>query len=188
MGLPPDFEISTESSGITDYAVLKMIESAEQGVLEKFLDLLSRNISRDGIDFNPADKIKNEMKRLLEIESDYNSEFIADFSVQEKLDENLKPVIDGLKFLLEAAEKEGLEINGRFKPETIEKIKLYLNDKNYFGLVNDRKGFPYKNNKNSAGYSEKWEELYDRFNGYMPEIAKLKSLPYLTMYDRLRRN
>ena len=182
MGLPPDFEISTESSGIIDYAVLKMIESAEQGILEKFLDLLSRNISTDGIDFNPADKIKNEMKRLLEMESNYNSEFIADFSVQEKLDENLKPVIDGLKFLLEAAEKEGLEINGRFKPETIEKIKLYLNDKNYFGLVNDRKGFPYKNNKNSAGYSKKWEELYDRFNGYLPEIAKLKSLPYLAMY------
>ena len=187
MGLPPDFEISTESSGITDYAVFKMIESAEQGVLEKFLDLLSRNISRDGIDFNPADKIKNEMKRLLEIESDYNSEFIADFSVQEKLDENLKPVIDGLKFLLEAAEKEGLEINGRFKPETIEKIKNYLNDKNYFGLINDRKGFPYKNKKNSAaGYSEKWEELYDSFNGYMPEIAKLKSLPYLTLYESFK--
>ncbi len=188
MGLPPDFEISTESSGITDYAVLKMIESAEQGVLEKFLDLLSRNISRDGIDFNPADKIKNEMKRLLEIESDYNSEFLADFSVQEKLDENLKPVIDGLKGLLEAAEKEGLEINGRFKPETIEKIKNYLNDKNYFGLVNDRKGFPYKNKKNSAaGYTEKWEELYGRFNGYMPEIAKLKSLPYLTMYGTFKK-
>ena len=184
MELPPDFEISTESSGITDYAVLKMIESAEHGVLDKFLDLLSRNASRDGIDFNPADRIKIEMKRLLEIESDHNSEFLADFSVQEKLDENLKPVIDGLKGLLESAEKEGLEINGRFKPETIEKIKNYLNDKNYFGLVNDRKGFPYKNKKD---YSEKWEELYGRFNGYMPEIAKLKSLPYLTMYESFKK-
>ena len=184
MELPPDFEISTESSGITDYAVLKMIESAEHGVLDKFLDLLSRNASRDGIDFNPADRIKIEMKRLLEIESDRNSEFLADFSVQEKLDENLKPVIDGLKGLLESAEKEGMEINGRFKPETIEKIKNYLNDKNYFGLVNDRKGFPYKNKKD---YSEKWEELYDRFNGYMPEIAKLKSLPYLTMYESFKK-
>ncbi|MGC8554450.1 MAG: UvrD-helicase domain-containing protein [Candidatus Acidulodesulfobacterium sp.] len=184
MELPPDFEISTESSGITDYAVLKMIESAEQGVLEKFLDLLSRNASWDGIDFNPADRIKIEMKRLLEIESDYNSEFLADFSFQEKLDENLKPAIDGLKGLLESAEKEDLEINGKFKRETIEKIKNYLNDKNYFGLVNDRKGFPYKNKKD---YSEKWEELYDSFNGYMPEIAKLKSLPYLTMYDSFKK-
>ena len=193
IGLPPDFEISTESSPVINYAVINMVESAGQTVLDEFLDLLDRNKSGDGIDFNPVKKIKGEMKRLLETESDYNEEFSSDFSFKAKLDENLKPLIEGLKDLLKTAENEGLEIKGNFKKDTVDKIKNFLNDKNYFGLVNDRKGFPYKNRKKNKtgpdedGCSEKWEELFDGFDKHLPDIAKLKSLPYLTLYESFKK-
>ena len=193
IGLPPDFEISTESSPAINYAVINMVESAGQTVLDEFLGLLDRNISGDGIDFNPVKKIKGEMKRLLETESDYNEEFSSDFSFKAKLDENLNPLIEGLKYLLKTAENEGLEIKGNFKKDTVDKIKNFLNDKNYFGLVNDRKGFPYKNSKkqktasDNGGYSEKWEELFDGFDKYLPDIAKLKSLPYLILYESFKK-
>ncbi len=193
IGLPPDFEISTESSPVINYAVINMVESAGQTVLDEFLDLLDRNKSGDGIDFNPVKKIKDEMKRLLETESDYNEEFSSDFSFKAKLDENFKPLIEGLKDLLKTAEDEGLEIKGNFKKDTVDKIKNFLNDKNYFGLVNDRKGFPYKNRKKNKtgpdedGCSEKWEELFDGFDKYLPDIAKLKSLPYLTLYESFKK-
>ena len=190
IGLPPDFEISTESSAVIDYAVENMVESADSALLAEFLDLLNKNQTGGGIDFNPVKSIKDGMKRLLETESNYNEEFSFDFSFKERLDENLKPVIDGLKHLLKIAGQSGFEIKGNVKKETVDKIKNYLDDKNYFGLVNERKGFLYKRQK-SAGdnvdYSKKWEELFDYFNKYLPDIAKLKSLPYLTLYESFKK-
>ncbi len=190
IGLPPDFEISTESSAVAGYAVLNMVESADSDLLAEFLDLLNRNQTGGGLDFNPVKSIKDGMKRLLETESDYNEEFSFDFSFKAKLDENLKPAIDGLKDLLKTAERNGFEIKGNVKKETIDKIKNYLDDKNYFGLVNERKGFPYKKQKSvpdNVDYSKKWEELLDGFDKYLPDIAKLKSLPYLTLYESFKK-
>ena len=190
IGLPPDFEISTESSAVIDYAVENMVESADPAILDEFLDLLNRNQTGGGIDFNPVKSIKDGMKRLLETESNYNEEFSFYFSFKERLNENLKPVIDGLKGLLETAGQSGFEIKGSVKKETIDKIKKYLDDKNYFGLVNERKGFPYKKQKTASengDYSKKWDELLDAFNEYLPDIAKLKSLPYLALYESFKK-
>ena len=191
IGLPPDFEISTESSTVIDYAVENLVESAEEALLAEFLDLLNRSQTGGGIDFNPAKSIKGRMKYLLETESNYNAEFSFDFSFKERLDENLKPAIRGLKDLLESAERQGFDIKGNVKQESIDKIKNYLNNKNYFGLVNERRGFPYKKQKPSSentDYSKKWDELLDDFNRYLPDIAKLKNLPYLTLYESFKDN
>ncbi len=189
LSLPPVFEISTESSDIINYAVENMIESAGETLLSEFLNLLNGNQAGGGIDFNPVKSIKDKMKYLLETESNYNAEFSFDFSFKEKLDENLRPVIEGLKDILKIAGQSGFEIKGNVKKETIDKIKNYLDDKNYFGLVNERKRFPYKMRKSagdSADYSEKWEELFDGFNEHLPDIAKLKNLPYLTLYKSFK--
>ena len=187
IGLPPDFEISTGSSAIIDYSVEKLVESAEESVLTEFLNLLNANLT-GGIDFNPVRSIKDAMKHILETESNYNSEFSLDFSLKNKLDEAMAPAIAGLKDLLNLADGQGMDIKGNVNKETVEKIKNYLENKNYFGLVNQRICFPYKKSKQGSGsvpadYSKQWEELYDRFNGHMPDIAKLKTMPYLTLYE-----
>lgn len=189
IGLPPDFEISTESHAVINYAVESMTESANKALLEEFLDMLNRNQTGGGIDFNPVKSIKDRMKYLLETESNYNCDFSFDFSFKERLDENLEPVIKGMKNLLEEAERQGLELKGNFKQESVDKIKNYLSRKNYFKLVSERKGFPYKKQKTSAGgrdYSKEWNELSDCFNEYLPDITKLKNLPYLTLYESFK--
>ncbi|MHB1661645.1 MAG: UvrD-helicase domain-containing protein [bacterium] len=189
IGLPPDFEISTESSTVIDYAVENLIESAQEALLGEFLDLLNRNQTAGGIDFNPVKTIKDRMKYLLETESNYNSDFSFDFSFKERLDENLNPVLLGLQDLLKIAEQQGFEIKGSVKQESIDKIKNYLGNKNYFGLVNERRGFPYKKQKPASGntdYSKKWDELLDGFNQYLPDIAKLKNMPYLSLYESFK--
>lgn len=190
IGLPPDFEISTVSSTVIDYAVENMVESAEEDILTGFLDLLNGNQAGGGIDFNPVKSIKGRMKYLLETESNHNGEFSFDFSFKERLDESLKPAIRGLKDLFELASSRDFEIKGTVKWESVVKIKNYLDKNNYFALVNERRGFPYKKQKSwhdntapdGTDYSKKWDELFDDFNQYLPDIAKLKNLPYLTLY------
>jgi ATP-dependent exoDNAse (exonuclease V) beta subunit len=187
--LPPDFEISTESSAAIDYATESMVESVEENMLEEFADLLNKNKTGGGIDFNPVKNIKDRMKYLLETESNYNADFSFDFSFKENLSKNLDPIIAKLKGLIETAEQEGFEINGRVKQETVNSIKNYLNDKNYFALINERKKFPYKKQLSAAenlNFSEKWDELLDNFNPYMPDIARLKNLSYLTLYESFK--
>ncbi|MHB1601332.1 MAG: UvrD-helicase domain-containing protein, partial [bacterium] len=191
MGLPPDFEISTESSSIIDYAALNTVESADPAILNEFLDLLNKSQSGGGLDFNPVKSIKNGMKHLLEAESNYNYEFSFDFSFKKKLDGDLTPAINALKDLFKIAESEGFEVKGNFNAETLNKIKSYLESKNYFGLINERKTFPFKKPKPKSGsentdYSKEWEDLFDYFDKYLPDIAKLKNLPYLTLYESFK--
>ena len=185
--LPPDFEISTESSVITDYAVLNMIESAEPKYLDAFLDLLSRNISKDGVNFNPVERIKEKMNQFIEIESNYNSEFLICNDLQTELDNDktLQSAVEGLKSLLRAADENAYELRKIVKQDTVDKIKKHLDSKNYYGLLIDRKQFPYIQQN---GEKDSWEDYYGVLNDYVVEISKLQVLPYLTLYNSFKEN
>ncbi len=179
LGLNPDFEVDVSLENIIDHAFSEFLENADKNSLIEVLRLLNEN-SSSLIDFQVVKSIKSDLSYLLDQESSYKKTFSYDKKALDNLKSELEETVNSTINLLELF--DGCDIRNHTKPETINKLKTYLKERNFLYIVSNKISFPYKDKDAKAT----WDECYNTIMKKLYDIAKVKYLPYLKLFEEFK--